>query len=58
MTYVDNLLQDTGLGNTSELQTEGAGRAVCSMRGVLKDDLGEVRCYGDSTGCNRWLFHF
>ena len=42
MTCVDNLLQDTGLGNTSELQTvlmdRGCWKGCVLGRGVLKDD--------------------
>ena len=46
MTYVDNLLQDTGLGNTSELQAvmmdRGCWKGCVFTRGVLKDDQDEI----------------
>ena len=46
VTYVDNLLQDTGLGNTSELQTvmmdRGCWKGCVFTRGVLKDDQDEI----------------
>ena len=34
--------------------TEGAGRAVCSMRGVLKDDQNEMRLITDSRIGQLW----
>ena len=50
ITYVDNLLQDTGLGTQVNCRqswwTEGAGRAVCSTRGVLKDDQDDDEIVG------------
>ena len=46
-TYVDNLLQDTGLENISELQTVMMDRGCwkgCVYNAGRLDDLGEVRC--------------